>query len=313
MKPKGLKEILKGVVVVMITPFDDQLNVEIPSLRNQVRLLVDNGLKQGFGVLVTTGSTGECPMLSEGERKKILEVVIEEARGEVPVVAGCNHLSAMTVTELVRHAESVGASGVMVSPPYYWAPSERVILEHYKTVAKATNLGILVYNNYFATQVDISLATIKKLIQIDNIVALKENTPLMGKLVQVVEAVGDKVTVISGCGERNEPYASLIGVKGFVSSLANFAPKIALNMYKAESAGEYKKAKEINSKLMPLFKVIWWRGDDGDSSRYISYIKEAMKMLGIISHSSVRPPILPINKEEKQKLKDQLEIMGLLE
>jgi len=251
-------------------------------------------------------------MLSVEERKRILEVIVEEAKGKIPIVAGCNHASTMTVVELVKHAESAGASGVMVSPPYYWAPTEQVILEHYKKVAKATSLGILIYNNYFASQVDIPIPTLRKLSQIDNIVALKENTAVLGKLIQVVEEVGDKLTVISGLGERHEPYASFIGTKGFVSSLANFAPGISLEMYEAEKAGKYEEAKRLHSQLMPLFKLVWWRGD-GDSSRYISYVKEIVKMQGIISHSLVRPPLLPIGEEEKIKLKDQLKTMGLLE
>jgi len=311
MKPERLKKVLKGVDVVMITPFNDQLDVDISSLRNQVRFLVDNGIKEGSGVLTSTGSTGECPMLSVEERKKILEVVIEESRGEVPVIAGCNHSSTMAVMELVKHAESVGASGVMISPPYYWAPAEEVILEHYKTIAKATNLGIMVYNNWFATQVDIPLNTIKQLIQIDNIVALKENSLLISKLIQVVETVGDKITIVNGNGEKTEPCGHLAGCTGIVSSLANFAPNIALRMYELESTGNYEEAKKFHSGLMPFFNMVWWRGG-GDSAQYISYIKEAMKMLGIISHSTVRPPILPISGGERQKLRAQLEVMDLL-
>ena len=312
MELKKFKDTLRGVDVVMVTPFDEKLNVDIPGLRKLVRFIIDNGLKEGVGVLTSTGSTGECPMLSVEERKRILEVIVEEAKGEVPVIAGCNHASTMTVVELVKHAESAGASGVMVSPPYYWAPTEQVILEHYRKVAEATNLGILVYNNYFASQVDIPIPTLRKLSQIDNIVALKENTAVLGKLIQVVEAVRDELTVISGLGERHEPYASFIGTKGFVSSLANFAPRISLEIYETEKAGKYEEAKRLHSQLMPLFKLVWWRGD-GDSSRYISYVKEIVRMRGIISHSAVRPPILPMDESKKEKLRNQLRTMGLVE
>ncbi|MCD6406711.1 4-hydroxy-tetrahydrodipicolinate synthase [Candidatus Aerophobetes bacterium] len=311
MEIERLKRVLKGVCVVMVTPFDEKLNVDIDSLRRQVRFIVDNGIKEGRGVIISTGSTGECPMLTIEERKKILEVIVEEARGEVPIIAGCNHTSTLKVIELVKHAESVGASGAMISPPYYWAPTEEVIIEHYKTIAKATKLGITVYNNHFASQVDIPLSVLKKLIEIDNIVGFKENTPLISKLIQVVKEIGDKVNVINGSGERNEPFASFIGVKGVVSALANFAPKTALSMCEAESRGDYEKAKKIHSDLMPLFKTIWWR-KDGDSSRYISYVKEAMKMMGIISHSNVRPPILPLKEEERQKLEKALKAVGFL-
>ncbi|MBC7190392.1 4-hydroxy-tetrahydrodipicolinate synthase [Candidatus Aerophobetes bacterium] len=311
MEKEKLKKVLRGVCVVIVTPFDSELKVDTESLKRIVRFIINNGIKEGRGIIISTGSTGECPMLTIEERKKILEIIVEEAKGEAPVIAGCNHASTLKVVELVKHAESVGASGVMISPPYYWAPTEEVIIEHYKTIAKATKLGITVYNNYFASQVDIPLSVLKKLVQIDNIVGIKENTPLISKLIQVIKEIGNNVNIINGSGERNEPFSSFIGVKGVVSALANFAPKIALHMYEAESNGDYEKAKKIHSDLMPLFKTIWWR-EDGDSSRYISYVKEAMKMMGIISHSNVRPPLLPLKKEEKEKLEKALKIVGFL-
>jgi len=311
MEIERLRKVLKGVCAVMVTPFDEELKVDIDSLRRQVRFLINNGIREGRGVIISTGSTGECPMLTTEERKKILEVILEEAKGEVPVIAGCNHTSTLEVIELVKHAESAGASGVMISPPYYWAPTEEVIIEHYKTIAKTTKLGITVYNNHFASQVDIPLSVLKKLVQIDNIVGFKENTPLISKLIQVVKEIGDKINVINGTGERNEPFASFAGVQGVVSALANFAPETALSMYEAGSRGDYEKAKKIHSDLMPLFKTIWWR-EDNDSSRYISYVKEAMKVMDIISHSNVRPPILPLKEEERQKLEEALKAVGFL-
>jgi len=301
-RPKELKEKLKGVVVVMTTPFRSDFELDEEGLRKQTRFLIDSGIKEGAGVLVPTGSTGECPMLTEEERKKVFKIVVEEAQGKVPVVAGCNHTDTRAVIRLAHYAEEVGADGLMISPPYYWAPSEEIILNHYKTICKETDLGIMVYNNWFASQVDISVETMKKLAELPNIVALKENTPYIDKFDKMAATLRDKITIINGDGEHHEPYASLMGAKGFVAAVANFIPKTMLEIYKAEKEGNYVKALEIHRKIAPLIDVV----AEGESfADYIAGTKAAMEITGLPA-GPPRPPLIPADKKRKEKLREVL-------
>jgi len=310
MNVQELKEVIGGVIVLMMTPYDHQFNIDVSSLRKEVNFLLDNGLKEGNGVLVPLGSAGEFPMLTVQERKKILEVILEEVKGKIPVVPGCCHTNTKVVVELLKHAESVGAAGAMVSPPYYYPGlNEEAICKFFEEISKVTELGIIVYNNYFATQFDIPLETLEKLSQIDNIIGFKETNRDFSKIHLITEGVGDKITILNGTGERNEPYASFLGTKGFFTSLANFAPKLSLQMWHFVNEKKYDEAKKLHSQLAPLFNLAWF---NADALQGQSYIKEAMRMMGIISTSLVRPPLLPIKEEKRQKLREELENLGLL-
>jgi len=310
MTPEELKKVLHGVIVLIMTPFDDELNLDIPSLRKEVKFLLDNGLKRGNAVLVPMGSAGEFPMLTLQERKRILEVILEKAEGRIPVVSTCCHTNIRAVIELMHHAESVGVAGAMVSPPYYYnGLNEEAVLQWYKTIAKATNLGMIVYNNYFATQLDIPLSIIEKLTQSEKIVGFKEITCNYEKIHRLTEITEGRIVILNGTSERNEPYASFMGTKGFFTSLPNYAPKFSLQMWQLVSKANYEEAKKLHFKLMPLFRLISF---GARALRGNNYVKEAMKMRGIISSSSVRPPLLSINEEERQKLRNELKKLGLL-
>lgn len=302
MKPEELREKICGVVVVMTTPFKSDFELDEEGLRKQTRFLLESGIKEGTGVLVPTGSTGECPMLTDEERGKIFKIVVEEAKGKVPVVVGCNHTDTRRVIRLAKYAEEAGADGLMISPPYYWAPSEEIVLNHYKNICKETNLGIMVYNNWFASQVDIPVETMSKLAELPNIVALKENTPYIEKFDKMVEVLGDRIAIVDGFGERHEPYISLMGAKGFVAGVANFIPKTMLEIYKAEKEGEYGKARDIHRKITPLLDFIFGGKSSAD---YIARTKAAMELVGIPA-GPPRPPLIPLDEDSKEELKKLL-------
>jgi 4-hydroxy-tetrahydrodipicolinate synthase len=302
MEPEELKEKIRGVLVAMTTPFSSDFELDEAGLRKQTRFLIESGIEKGKGGLVPTGTTGECPMLTDEERGRIFKIVVEETKGKAPVVAGCNHTDTRTVIKLAKYAKEAGADGLMISPPYYWAPSEEIILNHYKTICKETDLGIMVYNNWFATQVDISTETMSKLAELPNIVALKENTPYIEKFGKILDALGNKIVIFNGAGEPHEPHAFLMGAKGFVTGVANFIPKTLLEMYQAEREGEYVKAREIHRKITPLVDFIVGGESSADS---VTRIKAAMKLVGIPA-GPPRPPLIPLNEAYKKELKNLL-------
>ena len=297
---KELKGRVKGVVVVMTTPFREDYSVDEEGVRKLTRFLLDSGLKEGNGVLVPAGSTGECPMLTDEERKTIFKIVKEEAGDSIPVVGGCNHTDTRTVIKLVHYAEEAGLDGVMISPPYYWKPNEEIVLTHYKAIAKETQMGIMVYNNWFASQWDIPVETMVKLVnEVPNIVALKENTLYIEKFAKMVEAVGDKIAVINGAGEPHEPYAALMGAQGFVTGEACVIPQTCLAIYEAGVQKDYEKAKDILRKAKPLLDF-FFSGPHGAS--YLVRIKTALNVLGLPG-GIPRLPLLPADEKLKAEAK----------
>ena len=306
MKPEEFKQKFGEVIVVMTTPFKSNYELDLEGVRKHTRYIIDHGLKSK-GVLIPTGSTGECPMLREGERKEVIKNVIEEANGDVLVVPGCNHTDTRVVIELAKYSQELGADGVMISPPYYWKPSEEVILRHYKAIANEIDLGIVVYNNWFASQIDIPVSTLLKLSEIPNIVALKENTSSLEKWDEVGTLLDGKLTVVSGNGDLHEPCAGLLASKGIISGIANFIPESLLKIYDAEQENDFRKACKLHRDLLPLAN--FYKGSS--SSRYIVYLKEIMNLMGIPAGTS-RLPLVPLNKQEKLEVKKVVEDLKLI-
>lgn len=295
-----LKEKIRGVVVVMITPFKENYELDEDGIRKLTRFLIDSGIKEGKGVLVPAGSTGECAMLTDEERKRIFQIVKDEAKNEVPVVGGCNHTDTRTVIKLVHYAEEAGLDGVMISPPYYWKPDEKMILTHYKAIAKETSLGIMVYNNWFASQLDIPVDLMVKLVdEVPNIVALKDNCNIIDKLAKMIEVLGDRISIVNGAGEPHEPYAALMGAQGFVTGEACVIPKTCVAIYEAEEKKDWDKAKELLKKSSIVWNYLLSGSHIAD---YIVRVKAALNILGLPG-GVPRLPLLPATEEEKEELK----------
>jgi len=300
MKYDELRGKIRGVVVVMITPFKSNYEVDEDGVRKLTRHLIDNGVKTGYGVLVPAGSTGECAMLTDEERKRIFKIVKDEAKNDVPILGGCNHTDTRTVIKLVKYAEEIGLDGVMISPPYYWKPSEEVLLTHYKAIAKETKMGIMLYNCWFVNQLDIPVDMMVKLVkEIPQIVALKDNSPILSKLARMVKVLGDKITVVNGSGQALEPYTALMGAKGYVTGEASLIPKTCLEIYKAELKGDYKKVLNILDKASALLDFIAG-GENG--ADYIGRTKAAMNLVGLPG-GIPRLPLLPADDKMKDELR----------
>jgi len=295
-----LREKIKGIVVPMITPFKSNYDIDEEGLRRLTRYLIDSGVRTNYGVLVPAGSTGECSMLTDEERRRIFEIVKDEAGDDVPILGGCNHTDTRTVIKLVKYAEEAGLDGVMISPPYYWKPSEEMILTHYKAIAKETNLGIMVYNNWFASQLDIPVETMVKLVEeVPHIVALKDNSAIISKLARMTKVLGGTIAVLNGSGELHEPYAALMGAKGYVSAASCLIPRTCLEVYRAELTGDYEKAKGILNKASALLEYLLTGENDTDC---LVRIKAAMNLVNLPG-GIPRLPIPPADDKVKAELK----------
>jgi len=307
LEPEELKEKYVGTQCVMVTPFRKDYSFDEDGLRSNTNFLIENGVH----VLQPTGSTGEFYALTMEEQKRAIKIVVDEAGGRVPVVPGTSHSGTAMTIEMSRYAESVGADGVMVVPPYYQMPTLEGIYEHYKAVAESVKIGIVVYNNPGTSKVTIGLELMRKLAEIPNVVAVKETTGNMILALRSLAQLGSRLSFSMGSGEILAPYYYISGAKGHVTAIANFAPRFAVDMYEAAAKKNWDEMIEIHSNLLPYFELESKLTEKNMGTMYISMVKEAMKMLGLPGWPP-RKPLLPLHDDEKNELRKALIKIGAL-
>ena len=249
-----MRNILKGLITIMVTAREDSGEVSPSRIKNHIQFLKDNGMTKKNGAIVVTGSIGECATLTMEEKIQVWKSSIEAADDELFIIAGCNHTNPSEVIEMSKQAQIAGADLVMVMSPYYWKPSVRSIRDFYLKIIKNVHLPVLLYNNLPATQIDLPLDLLSELAEYDKVVGLKECTPNFIKFERVYNRLHDKISIINGNGEFWEPYAALLGCEAFVSGLANFAPRKSLNILHARNKGDYKEVYKIKAELEPFFE-----------------------------------------------------------
>ena len=314
MDKQKFKELICGPVTVVFTPFDEKgKNIDENALKSNVRYLIDHGIKNGSGVLVAGGSTGDCYVMSTDERKKVFDIIVKEANGEVPVICGCNHTSVNIIIELAKYAESIGADGVMVTPPYYWMNLyDDAIYASYKAISDAINIGIMIYNNPFIIGKDLSLDILIRLSELENIWALKECTTQHIKFIKVVENLSGRIAVINGAGEWMEPISYRLGTKAFISGFANFAPEICVGIHNESMKGNFQKATEIAKKLRPLQYLLGQYVQEIGSASQGGRMYKEMAILCGFKEGGPRLPIMSIPDSYREKLLKALTEGGFL-
>ncbi len=312
MKPEELKKALKGICAIAVTPMTENREVSYEGMKKHIQFLKSKGItKENNCTLVVGGSTGECGALTIAERKKLIETAVEEAGEELPIIAGCNHSNIEDVKDLMKHAEEAGAAGVMVLSPYYYVPTDEAVIRFYEEISKCANIGILLYNNIEVTHKDVSSEVMEKLVGSSNVVGIKECTPNFVKMEKVVRKIGDKISVINGHGEFLEPFAALAGTVGFISSTSNFAPEIAVEMWKARSAGDYKKAKAIRDRLTPYLDLAAAESASGGEPVVLAILKRAATLVGSDCGPG-RIPLPEIDERLDNRIKNMLREVGLI-
>ena len=324
-KPEKLREYLMqgAVLVVQVTPFKEGEELDIEGLRANTEFLVE---KRHLGrlVLVPTGSTGEFYALSDEERKKVIEVVVDAANGKVPVIAGAMRAGTKWTIDHCKFAEDVGADGVMVVLPYYHVPMEEGMYLHYRKIAESINIGLLIYNNPDVSKVYIKPSLMRRLIDdIPNLVGVKENTPSVATFYEQVKAARGRIPIIQGRGEWWYIATVLLGARGFVSGYANFMPEYSLEVLKAGVAKDFEKLGKLMKRLDPLEEFIAEMNSKYGPSTSVmpppyiegymvySVIKTAMNFLGLRG-GCVRLPLTELSEEDRSRLKEVLKLMGLM-
>ncbi|MCX8188825.1 MAG: dihydrodipicolinate synthase family protein [Nitrososphaeria archaeon] len=307
MEPSELKERYVGVQVVMVTPFKKDYSLDEEGLKENVHYLLRNGVH----VLHPTGSTGEFWNLTTEEHKRVIKIVVNEVGGKVPVIPGTGYSGTKQTIEISKYAEDIGADGVLVLPPYYVVPTPEGIYQHFKTLSESIKIGIIVYNNPSMTKISLSNELLKRLATLPNIVAVKDTTRDIIDIFLHLYALSDKLTFSVGLGELQAPYFYLSGGKGHISELANFAPKLAVQMYDFALKRNWDQMIQLHKSLYPYFEFVERKSRESGGMIWISIIKEAMRLLNLPGWPP-RKPLLPLDEKDIRELTDVLKEIGLL-
>lgn len=287
-----------GLTVALITPFQDGAVDE-----GALRRLVDWQVEQGTDCVSPCGTTGESPTLSHEEHERVISIVCEQAAGRIKVMAGTGSNSTAEAVRLTRRAKEAGADGALMVAPYYNKPMQDGFYEHFRAVAEAVEIPIVLYNIPGRTSKNMEPETICRLGEIPNIVAIKEATGSMDQASQILN--GSDLTVLSGDDSLTLPLLA-IGGSGVVSVAGNIVPRDILAMLAAWKAGEVSQAQALHHKLFPLCRDML-----GLATNPIP-LKAAMQLLGRDT-GEVRLPLTRLHEADLPKLEQTLQSYGLMD
>jgi 5-dehydro-4-deoxyglucarate dehydratase len=298
MSPAELRSRLEGVIAFPVTPFTAQLELDLPALRDNVEFMLAGGIH----ALVAAGGTGELYSLTPEEHRQVVRTVVEVVHGRVPVIAGTGFGSALGRL-LARQAEEAGADGILMLPPYYVNAYPEGLLEYYRHVAGATSLGVFPYSRDWVV---FTPATLRKLTEIPNVIAYKDGQGDLRAFSRLQHAVGDRLLWLGGVGDDMVGGYFAAGAKGFTSSVANYMPKVAVELFELAKAGDFMRLREVTAqKIQGFYDLrISRRGYE------VSMVKEAMELLG---HKAgpVRPPLVNVTAQDRERLRAALDHAGL--
>jgi len=287
-----------GSLVAIVTPFKKG-TLDEKALGD----LIEWQIAQGTHGIVPCGTTGESATLTHEEHERVVAFTIEAARRRVPVIAGSGSNSTDEAIALTKHAKKAGADGALLITPYYNKPTQEGLYRHYKAVAEAVDLPIVLYNIPGRTSVNMLPATVARLSSIEHIVAIKEGSGSLQQVSDIIQACGEQMTVLSGDDALTLPMMAL-GAKGVITVTANIVPRDMANMVDAFAAGKLADARKLHYKMSPLFAALFYETNPIP-------VKEAMGMMGKCS-AELRLPLCPMAADTREKLSRALKDYGLI-
>lgn len=292
---KEIKE-LKGTFVVMVTPFDENQNINFKAMEENIEWYIEKGAHG----LIPLGSTGEMASLTEKERYEIAEFVVKVVNNRLPICIGTTAETTTKTIEYTKHAEKIGADAVLILPPYYFNPLQEEIIYHYETISDAVNIPIMIYNNPGASGVDIQLETVLKLAEKENIKYIKESTGDIKRLREIERL--SHGNIITFCGSEELVFESFfLGAQGWVSVISNALPELSSAIYEESVINKnYKRAQEIYNVMLPLCIEL------EESGKLVQIVKYCMDRRGV-NGGNFRSPRLPLSKEYCKKIDRLLE------
>ncbi|MGE5597998.1 MAG: 4-hydroxy-tetrahydrodipicolinate synthase [Bacteroidota bacterium] len=291
---------IKGIIPAMATPSDENGNIIEDSLRKLTRYLIDGGVHGLFAI----GGQGEFWAFTPQQKKRALEIVLEEAKGRVPVYAGTGAVTTEEAVRLTRMAADIGADAVSVITPYFIKPNDDELFEHYAAIARSVKIPVLLYNNPARTNISLSAGLVERLSHIENIVGIKDSSGDMTLTAEYIRRTGKDFAVLAG--RDTLIYGTLAyGGRGSITATANVAPKLVVEIYEAYMAGDLQRSLEAQFRLAPLRLAF-------EFGTFPVVIKEALKMIGINAGEAVRP-VGKLPEAKRNELRQVLVGMGILE
>jgi 4-hydroxy-tetrahydrodipicolinate synthase len=288
-----------GSIPALVTPFRDGA-FDAPAFAR----LVDWQIKEGTSALVPCGTTGESPTLGFDEHYQVIDTCLEAAAGRVPVIAGCGSNDTATAIRHMRHAQAAGAAAALIVAPYYNRPSQEGMIAHFKALADASDLPIVVYNVPGRTVADISAETLCKLAEIPSVVAIKDASGDLARVTVQRAGAGKDFCQLSGNDDLWLPHA-VMGGAGCISVTANVAPRLCADFAAAAAAGDWARALALHDKLFDLHKAMFSDTSPGP-------VKYALSRVHDWFSPEVRLPIIPANDASRAAVDAALSAAGVI-
>ena len=299
MTPSALKGRLRGVIAFTPTPCTPEDHVDLDGLARQVDFLCRTGAQ----VVVVCGVVGEFFSLELDEYRDCIRVAVEATASRVPVLAGIGH-STRIACKLADYATTAGADGLMINPLYFVDPAEDGIVQHYRELARASGLGMMMFSTRGSVYAS---RTIERLAEIEEVVALKDEYGDLKLFIEMKERLGTRLAWINGMAETLAAPYFAAGAAAFTSGIVNFAPELSLAVWEAGCAGRWDDLNDlVATRIRPLARLREKR-----NGYQIAVVKEAMNMLGLPG-GGVRSPLVPMADEDREELRRALAAFGLL-
>ena len=289
-----------GTGTALVTPFRRDGSLDEPTLRALIKRQIDAGID----FLVPCGTTGESPTLTHEEHLRVVEIAVEIAKGRVPVLAGAGGYNTAEVIALARELAEIGADGILSVTPYYNKPTQEGLYQHYKAIAEAIPLPIIVYSVQGRTGVNVEPATVRRLAGIENVAGIKEASGNISQMAAILNAVPDNFIVLSGDDAITLPLIAL-GGRGVISVVSNEVPADMARLTRLALDGDFQGAREIHRRVHPLMEVNFVESNPIP-------VKAAMAQMGLLE-PVWRLPLVPPKAESEARVRAVLESLELVE
>ncbi len=287
-----------GSTVALVTPFKDgQLDTAA------LQQLVEFHVQGGSAGILACGTSGESATLSHEEHQRVIDIVVQAARGRVKVIAGTGSNNTAEAIRLTAYAKQAGADAALLITPYYNKPTQEGLYQHFRAVAQAVDLPQIPYNIQGRTAVNLEPETLARLAGLPNIVAVKEASGNLEQMSRVKLLCGDRLALLSGDDSLTLPVMAIGGV-GVMSVVANVAPRATADLVAKAAAGDYAGARAIHYALLPLVRALFCETNPAP-------VKAAMGLLGLCG-PELRLPLVSITPEHLERLRGELRAFGLL-
>ncbi|MEI7612572.1 MAG: 4-hydroxy-tetrahydrodipicolinate synthase [Betaproteobacteria bacterium] len=291
---------ISGSLVAIVTPMHEDGSLDLPGMRR----LVDFHVQEGTDAIVVVGTTGESPTVDVEEHRELIQTVVKQVAGRIPVIAGTGANSTAEAVELTLFAKAAGADAALSVVPYYNKPTQEGLYRHFRTIAEAVDIPVILYNVPGRTVADLSNDTALRLAQIQNVVGIKDATGSIDRGCELIARAPEGFSVYSG-DDASACSLLLMGGTGNISVVANVAPRLMHELCAAALRGDLAKARELNFRLLGLYRQLFCEANPIP-------VKWACQQLGLLE-SGIRLPLTTLSPEYHERVRLAMRQAGLLQ